>query len=69
MLYDRNVLSLPPQSCSSLGQQWFTRTHTHTHARAQVTDPNKAAAKGNIDLLRGLTAAQLSAAKDLRGWR
>jgi hypothetical protein len=34
-----------------------------------VTDPNKAAAKGNIDLLRGLTAAQLSAAKDLRGWR
>jgi len=43
--------------------------HTHTHARAQVTDPNKAAAKGEIDLLRGLTAAQLSAAKDLRGWR
>jgi hypothetical protein len=47
----------------------YNGSHAHTHARAQVTDPNKAAAKGDIDLLRGLTAAQLSAAKDLRGWR
>eukprot|EP00037_Helgoeca_nana_P009620 m.84202 g.84202 ORF g.84202 m.84202 type:complete len:805 (+) comp19696_c0_seq2:199-2613(+) len=35
---------------------------------AMVTDPNKAAAKGQLDQLQGLTTPQLIAARDRRGW-